>query len=446
MRKKFSIPAASVYCLILLSGCFTQRIQKAATETLLKDSALAHAHVGISVYDPVAGKYIYNYQADKYFIPASNTKIFSCYASLRYLPDSLPGIRFRVEDSALYIFPTGDPTLLHRDFSTHPVADFLKSSGRKIFITAQDWNAEPFGMGWSWDDFNNYYMPERSPLPVYGNVIRWIQERTAEQNPDSMAFDQSLSIYSLPEVNWKVRFTTDLSKKSFFVQRRKDENLFQVTEGNEQKKEQEVPFITNGLHSAVELLSDTIRSIEILQDSILRSSLSTVYSQPRDTVVKKMMQRSDNFYAEQLLLMASDEVFGKMNTASIIDTVLNELSKTLTHRPQWVDGSGLSRHNLFTPKSFVEILAKMQGDFTQPKIQSLFPTPGIGTLGNYNKSDSGYIFAKTGSLSGVVALSGYLLTKKGKLLIFSCLVNNHRSIGPAIKARIQSFLSALRDD
>ena len=236
MRKKFSIPAASVYCLILLSGCFTQRIQKAATETLLKDSALAHAHVGISVYDPVAGKYIYNYQADKYFIPASNTKIFSCYASLRYLPDSLPGIRFRVEDSALYIFPTGDPTLLHRDFSTHPVADFLKSSGRKIFITAQDWNAEPFGMGWSWDDFNNYYMPERSPLPVYGNVIRWIQERTAEQNPDSMAFDQSLSIYSLPEVNWKVRFTTDLSKKSFFVQRRKDENLFQVTQGNEKKK------------------------------------------------------------------------------------------------------------------------------------------------------------------------------------------------------------------
>ena len=149
MRKKCSIPAASLYCLILLSGCFTQRIQKVATETLLEDSALAHAHVGISVYDPATGKYIYNYQADKYFIPASNTKIFSCYASLRYLPDSLPGIRFRVEDSALYIFPTGDPTFLHRDFAKHPVADFLKNSDRKIFITAQDWNAEPFGMGWS---------------------------------------------------------------------------------------------------------------------------------------------------------------------------------------------------------------------------------------------------------------------------------------------------------
>ena len=53
------------------------------------------------------------------------------------------------------------------------------------------------------------------------------------------------------------------------------------------------------------------------------------------------------------------------------------------------------------------------------RIKMILPTGGTGTLANYYKADSSYIYAKTGTLSGVVAISGYLYTKKNKLLIFS---------------------------
>ena len=88
---------------------------------------------------------------------------------------------------------------------------------------------------------------------------------------------------------------------------------------------------------------------------------------------------------------------------------------------------GLSRYNLFSPQDLVFILNKMKNDFGMEKIKNLFPTGNEGTLANYYVSESGYIFAKTGTLSGVIALSGFLYTKKNKLLIFSVLVNNHNS-------------------
>jgi D-alanyl-D-alanine carboxypeptidase/D-alanyl-D-alanine-endopeptidase (penicillin-binding protein 4) len=74
------------------------------------------------------------------------------------------------------------------------------------------------------------------------------------------------------------------------------------------------------------------------------------------------------------------------------------------------------------------------------RLKIIFATGGTGTLESYYKSDSGHIYAKTGTLGGVVALSGYLLTEKRRLLIFSILVNNHRNSATTIRRKIESFL------
>ena len=126
--------------------------------------------------------------------------------------------------------------------------------------------------------------------------------------------------------------------------------------------------------------------------------------------------------------MVSNERLGVMNDAKIIDTLLKTDFKDLPQKPRWVDGSGLSRYNLFTPQDFVAILNKMKNEFGMERIKVIFPTGGEGTISSYYKADSGYIYAKTGTLSGVVAFSGFLYTKKEKLLIFSILVNNHQAI------------------
>ena len=114
-------------CLIFTSCSIQQKISKSAKQ-VINDSSLLTAHVGISIYDPESGKYWYNYQGDKYFVPASNTKIPTCYAAMKYLGDRLRGFVAGENDTLLIILPGGDPTLLHPDFKSQPAVEFLKSS------------------------------------------------------------------------------------------------------------------------------------------------------------------------------------------------------------------------------------------------------------------------------------------------------------------------------
>src|SRR6185436_14086974 len=95
--------------LILTSCSIQKRISKSAKQ-VINDSSLLTAHVGISIYEPATGKYWYNYQGDKYFVPASNTKLPTCYAAMKYLGPNLRGLDYIETDSILFIRPTADPS------------------------------------------------------------------------------------------------------------------------------------------------------------------------------------------------------------------------------------------------------------------------------------------------------------------------------------------------
>ena len=143
--------------------------------------------------------------------------------------------------------------------------------------------------------------------------------------------------------------------------------------------------------------------------------------------------------------MVSDQVLGYLSDSKIIDTLLKTDFKDLPQKPRWVDGSGLSRYNLFSPRDFVAILNNMKNEFGIERIKVILPTGGEGTFSNYFKSESGYFFAKTGTLSGVVALSGFLYTKKNKLLIFSVQVNNHNASATDVRRAVEKFLEGVRN-
>ena len=68
---------------ILLSCSLAHKIGHWARKDVINDSALKTAHVGISVFDPATARFLYNYQGDKYFVPASNTKLPTCYAAMK---------------------------------------------------------------------------------------------------------------------------------------------------------------------------------------------------------------------------------------------------------------------------------------------------------------------------------------------------------------------------
>lgn len=433
------------FLVFFFSCSVSKQIAKSAKENVLNDDALQTAHVGMSIYEPATGKYWYNYQGDKYFTPASNTKLATCYAAMKYLGDSLVGLRVTEYENETYIFANGDPTFLHPDFKDHPVYNFLyklSQSGKPVlFGTAGMWQEKRFGSGWAWDDYEADYMPERSQLPIFGNVVSFTGKAgNIKVTPDY--FDPHVQHYSIPKGL--------LSK----VERSQFSNDFGTFAYGSSIKNIQVPFITSDTLS-FQLLIDTLHTGShwsppnaappMMLDSDKLIHKYVIHSQPTDSLLKPMMHRSDNFFAEQSLLMVSNELLGVMNDAKIIDTLLKTDYKNLPQKPRWVDGSGLSRYNLFTPQDFVFILNKMKTDFGMERIKTILPTGNEGTLKGRFVRDSNYIFAKTGTLSGVVSLSGFLYTKKNKLLIFSVLVNNHNSSANEIRRAEEKFIEHVRE-
>lgn len=421
-----------------LSSCsVSKQINKSARTEILNTEAFATAHTGISIYEPATGKYLYNYQGDKYFVPASNTKLPTCYAAMKYLGDSLVGIAYEQAGDVLLISPAGDPTFLHPEFKLQPVYSFLKNTNKKIALNTNAWQDERWGSGWSWNDYSEYYMAERSIMPMYGNVVRF-GNRVSNLATAPQFFKKNIMVDS--------KDAGDSYASS--VQRDIAGNKFLVTAKSNSPSSIETPFFTGNDSILLQLLIDTLHAPVYKSNAFFLAKerdVKYIYSQPTDSLLKPMMHRSDNFFAEQSLLMVSNKVLGVMNDAKIIDTILKTDFKDLPQKPRWVDGSGLSRYNLFTPQSIVAILDKMKNEFGMDRLKVILPTGGEGTISNYYKADSGYIFAKTGTLSGVVAFSGYLYTKKNKLFIFSVLVNNHQSSAAIIRKAVETFLEGVRE-
>ncbi|MEP7238799.1 MAG: D-alanyl-D-alanine carboxypeptidase [Ferruginibacter sp.] len=451
-----------------MSSCsVSKQISKQANAFLLSDTAVSTGHTGISIYEPATGKYWYNYNADKYFIPASNTKLFTLYAGMKYLGDSLTGLAYQnFSDTAINVSGTGDPTFMHPDFKNQPVLDFLKAQHKSIYLSG-NYKDSALGYGWAWDDYNDDYMVERNAFPIYGNTIKvelkgydYTSQKTSKPKWNLTPYYFVNDIDSIFTADYKtIAFpgdadNTKLNTQKFIVLRNRISNKLNLRQGTAVFHKTEIPFITNGNKTAVEILKNDFQ-LNITEGRLIDESLypgtpanlrwHKIKSQPTDSLFKPMMHRSDNFFAEQTLLMVSNEYLGYMSDA-IIDTLLNNDLKSVPQRPKWVDASGLSRYNLFTPQSFVYILTKMKKEFAWERLKTILATGGTGTLSSYYKKDSGYIYAKTGTLSNNCALSGYLITKKGKLLIFSVLNNNYITNAVLVRKAVERFLLAIREN
>jgi D-alanyl-D-alanine carboxypeptidase/D-alanyl-D-alanine-endopeptidase (penicillin-binding protein 4) len=409
----------------LFSCSVSKQIAKQANTILLKDSAISTGHIGISIYEPATGKYWYNYQAEQFFIPASNTKLFSLYAGMKYLGDSLVGGRFETtNNSAITFEPSGDPTFLYSDFARQPVFELLKKYSSVNIVSPS--YTDFVGSGWAWNDYKEGYMAQRNNFPIYGNTLKI----TLTNNELSFA----------PDYFRKYSILSGELKTGFLVDKPWDANKFSLINGRDKIKE--IPFRPD-IVTIQDLLSDTLKQRVAITWFSKRLG-SIIHSQPSDSMFAMMMHRSDNFFAEQTLLMASNEKLGYMSDDKMIEHILKNDLADIPQKPRWIDGSGLSRYNLFTPKDFVYLLQKLKNDFGFERMKAILPTGGTGTLSSLYKKDSSYIFAKTGTLSNNAALSGYLITAKNKFLIFSILTNNFITGATPIRKAVEKFISNIR--
>jgi D-alanyl-D-alanine carboxypeptidase/D-alanyl-D-alanine-endopeptidase (penicillin-binding protein 4) len=161
-----------------------------------------------------------------------------------------------------------------------------------------------------------------------------------------------------------------------------------------------------------------------------------------------MMLVSDNFLAEQILIMASFTISDTLSSERMREYILGNQLKDLKQKPRWVDGSGLSRYNLFTPTSLVQVLTKLFNEIPRERLFNLFPVGGeSGTLKKYYSGTvKPYIYAKSGTVGNNYSLSGYLITNSGKTLIFSFMNNHYKKPIVEVKKRMQFVFEWLRDN
>ncbi|MCB0279317.1 MAG: D-alanyl-D-alanine carboxypeptidase, partial [Calditrichaeota bacterium] len=134
-----------------------------------------------------------------------------------------------------------------------------------------------------------------------------------------------------------------------------------------------------------------------------------------------------------------------MNSDSIIlyskDSLLSYI---MSQEPNWVDGSGLSRYNIFTPKSLVELLHYFYQTYDEYRLFELLAIGGVnGTIQNRFTDFPYSVFGKTGSLSNNHNLSGYLLCKSGKKLIFSFMANHFMVSTTQIRKEMDRLITIL---
>lgn len=405
-------------------GCTSSKkvVQKRA-DTAFSSNFYENQFTGFVVFDPEKKDTLYNFNGKKYFTPASNTKVFTLFASLQLLPDTIPSLRYIVDNDTTFVEGTGDPTLLHTYFQDSTALKFMERQ-KNIALYLNNFHDNILGPGWSWDDYQYYYQVEKNSFPMYGNVTT-----ISASNP----------LQVIPNY-----FQDSVIRINFTKYREEERNAFYF--GPSRKDTLEIPFKTDTTLTR-KLLEGVLGKKVKIAMKMPEGEKRTLYSIPSDSVYVRMMHESDNFLAEQLLVLASSRLTDTLDGRKAMEHLLENQLADLKQPPRWVDGSGLSRYNLFSPESMVHVLHQMYSEIPRKRLLRFFPAGGVsGTLEEWYFGDpEPYVYAKTGSLGNNHNLSGYLLTKSGKTLIFSFMNNHFRHPSSEVKKRMQLVLESIRE-
>jgi len=422
-----------------LSSCAVQKFKVEKTpldKHFESNPVFRESHTGLMVYDPEKKQVLYDYNSHRHFTPASNTKLLTYFAIINMLGDSIPSLRYSTSDDSLYFTGTGDPTLLYENFGYGKTLDFLKGQDKPIAYVEKPIEDQRMGPGWSWDDYPYYYSAEKASFPIYGNLLSLEKDSSSDfititpgffENQLTIVHDEKVRKYSLDRDEFANNFTLKFNQAP-------------------QEIDEVVPFIYSK-DLFTKLLSDTLGQPVFTASKFPSGEFKTLYSVPTDSVAKHILIESDNFLAEHMLLVISSQLGDTLNSRESIKFIKENYLAELEKEINWVDGSGLSRYNQVTPHALIVVLEHIYHKVPKDKLYTLLPESGeAGTLKRSFASIAGHIHAKTGSMSHVYNLSGYLETKSGKTLLFSFMNNNFNVSFTELKKEMERVLAVFVND
>jgi serine-type D-Ala-D-Ala carboxypeptidase/endopeptidase (penicillin-binding protein 4) len=394
---------------------------------IISKPAFNQARWGILVSTP--DQNVYSRNAYQLFIPASNAKLLTTAAALKKLGPDYRRSTTIVQDGAnhLRLIGQGDPSF--GDPQAQDLARQLKARGisRIPLLTLEDSaiGSPQINPNWEWGDLQAGFAPRINSLIFDQNAIVITTTPTSPGQPLQWTSGKTLAL----TIDNQTR-TVGLSDEEFtegsiegnVLQIRGqlrlggDPDTFAVAIPN--PSEHFAQRLRQSFTDAgVAIDRTTITTITTEKTAVSATVLASVDSPPVSDLIKAANQNSTNLYAEILLRWLA-----KGDLDSGLKALQTQLDLPLEHY-HLVDGSGLSRQDLVTPQALVTLLRSHR---TNPTYRtSLAQSAQLGTLKNrLPQLAPGQIQAKTGYITGALALSGYADRPNKQPLIFSILLNH----------------------
>jgi len=420
---------------------------------------------GVDVRSLDHGDLLYARDAAKLMMPASNMKVLTLAAAAESLGwdyrytttlETAGSLDAGVLHGDLIVRGTGDPTINTRasrakqvieEWAAALTAAGIRQIDGRIVGNDQAFDDEGLGAGWAWDDLQYSYAAPVGALQYDENTAALtVQPGTAAGQPASLLIEPGSGFQLLN------RATTAAAGTSVSIEFRRhlEQPILEVSG--------QLPLGSAPVVRAVAVVNPTLFFAQALKDALTARGITvsgpaadfddvaaeiaaagplptprvlvSTQSPPLSELATVMMKVSQNLYAETLLKTVG-AVRGGLGTVAAGEAALKGLLKT------WgvpddayvaVDGSGLSRYNYVTAETMVTVLEHMYRDPRhRDALLATLPIAGRdGTMATRLRKTraEGNAVAKTGSIANVRALSGFVKTRDGEMLVFSILAND----------------------
>ncbi|RRO18385.1 D-alanyl-D-alanine carboxypeptidase/D-alanyl-D-alanine-endopeptidase [Saccharopolyspora rhizosphaerae] len=436
---------------------------KVDLDDILADPRLDGAQAGVVVRDPATDEVLYSRQATDRATPASNAKLFTAAAALEALG---PDHRFRTQvlsDGAqqgatlqgdLYLRGTGDPTLLATDYD-RLAAQIAEQGVREVrgrLLADDTWFDDvPLGTGWAWDDEPYSYSAPVSALSAApdtdfdaGSAIVRVTPTSPGQAP-SVALDPGTGALTVDN-----RAITTADGEADITTTRDHHSGRVVVTGT-------IPAGADPVEEWIAVPDATAYATDVFARALAARGISVTgtgegaapqgarelagrESMPLRELLVPFLKLSNNGHAEVLVKAMGRERAGEGSWAAGTRVLTEELRGLGLNADalRMVDGSGLSRMDGLTPDQLAVLLDNAAQRPWAQVFRDALPIAGEpdrmvgGTLRNrmVGTAAAHNVHAKTGSLTGVTSLSGYVTTADGRELVFSVVFNDFLSAAP----------------
>ncbi len=423
-----------VYC----SAFSISKVDKLIQESHLDDNSI----VAVSIKKVSDNTPVYEHNSKKLQHPASVLKLFTSYFALNTLGyDYFFKTGFYTDkENNLYIRLGADPLL-----TTNQIKDaFIKikeekgASFNNLYFDDSIIDKREFGPGWMWDDDINPYTPKISAYNLDGNIIKV----NMSVNPDgsiktSTDTTYPMSVFSDIKLNSKINYL-EIERYNW-----NNPELVEITGTVAFPRTISVPVSSMRryfIHNVEKILEDNRISIKstLYASKLIPDGAELIYEikNPITSTIAGILQASNNLMAGSIFKLAGGSAYNATGTADLAVAAMRDFYKKNKIETESIiirDGCGISRKNLITADWITDALNKMYEEKDFEKFKEYMAQAGDGTLSDRLFDLRGEAWLKTGSLSNVSAIAGYIQSQDGNMYSVAIITQNFKESQKEIK-------------